>query len=151
MTVKPIPDGYHSITPYLIVDGAAEVMEFLKKAFDAKEIACSLKSPDGKVRHAELQIGNSRLMLSDGCSENKPMPSMFYLYVEDCDKAYASAIKAGGVSVKEPTTQFYGDRSGGVRDSAGNQWWVGTHVEDVSPEEMEKRMAEMGKEKVQAK
>jgi PhnB protein len=151
MAVKPIPDGYHTITPYLIVEGAAEVMEFLKKAFDAKEIGETMKSPDGKVRHAELQVGNSRLMLSEACSENKPMPTMFYLYVEDCDKAYANAIKAGGVSVKEPANQFYGDRSGGVRDAAGNQWWVGTHVEDVSPEEMKKRMAEQGKEKAHAK
>ncbi|MDZ4835999.1 MAG: VOC family protein [Candidatus Melainabacteria bacterium] len=151
MAVKPIPDGYHTITPYVIVEGALEVMEFLKKAFDAKEIGETMKSPDGKLRHGELQIGNSRMMISEACSENKPMPAMYYLYVEDCDKAYASAIKAGGVSIKEPANQFYGDRSGGVRDSAGNQWWVGTHVEDVSPEEMKKRMAEQSKEKAHAK
>ncbi len=151
MACKPIPDGYHTITPYLIVKGAKDVMEFLTKAFDAKTMGEPMTTPDGAIRHAEMQVGNSRLMLSEATEAHKPMPVMLYLYVEDCDKAYASAIKAGGTSIREPETQFYGDRSGGVMDSAGNQWWVGSRVEEVSPEEMKRRMAEQQKEKAHAK
>ena len=151
MACKPIPDGYHTITPYLIVKGAKDVMAFLTKAFDAKTMGEPMTTPDGAIRHAEMQVGNSRLMLSEATEAHKPMPVMLYLYVEDCDKAYASAIKAGGTSIREPETQFYGDRSGGVMDSAGNQWWVGSRVEEVSPEEMKRRMAEQQKEKAHAK
>lgn len=149
--VKHVPEGYHTITPYLICDNAADVIEFLKKAFDAKEVSETMKSVDGKIRHAELRIGNSHLMLSEACDVNKAMPVMLYLYVEDCDKVYQQAIKAGGKSIKEPADQFYGDRSGGVMDSSGNQWWIGTHIEDVAPEEMKKRMMEQAKEKAHSK
>ena len=92
--------------------------------------------------HAQMKIGDSIIMLSDARAEWMPMPCMFYLYVNDTDATYARAMKAGGKSLREPATQFYGDRSGGVQDPCGNQWWIATHVEDVSPEEMEKRAAE---------
>ncbi len=151
MGCKPIPDGYHAVTPYLVVSGVSKVVDFLQNAFDAKMVGEPMKGPDGAIRHAEVQIGDSKLMLGEACEKNAPMPSMFYLYVEDCDKAYEKAIKAGGKSVREPETQFYGDRSGGVEDSAGNQWWVGSRVEEVSPEEMKKRMAEKYQEKAGAK
>jgi uncharacterized glyoxalase superfamily protein PhnB len=151
MAVKPIPDGYHSVTPFLVCNDAASVLEFAKKAFDAKETSEAMKCPEGKIRHAELRIGNSLIMLSEACDETPAMPAMLYLYVENVDKVYELAIKAGARSIKEPADQFYGDRSGGVIDSAGNQWWIGTHIEDVAPEELKKRMQEQMKEKVHAK
>lgn len=148
MAVKPIPDGYHTVTPYIVCNGAADVISFLKNAFDAKELCPPMTGPDGVVHHAELKIGNSHIMLSEACGEQKAMPAMIYLYVENVDKVYDQAIKAGGKSIKPVENQFYGDRSGGVSDSAGNQWWIGTHVEDVSLEELNKRAAEKHKEKV---
>jgi len=151
MAVKHIPEGYHTVTPYLVCDGADKVIEFLKKAFYAREVSDTMKNHDGKIRHAELLIGNSHIMLSEACDKNPSMPTMLYLYVEDCDKVYKQAIAAGGKSIREPEDQFYGDRSGGVIDSSGNQWWIGTHVEDVAPEEMKKRMQEMAKEKADVK
>lgn len=151
MAVKPIPDGYHTITPYLIVEKASEVIKFLKEAFDAKEPFPAMQSPDGKIMHAELLIGNSHVMISEACPEKQKNPTMLYLYVEDVDKVYDKAIKAGGKSVKEPMNQFYGDRSGGVKDVSGNEWWIATHVEDVPEEEMGKRAQEAMKEKALAK
>ena len=151
MAVKHIPDGYHSITPYLVVKGAAETLDFLKKAFDATEVGPPMRLPDGTVSHAELKIGDSIFMLGEADPVKHPaMPTMLYLYVPDVDAAYKKAIAAGGKVVKEPMTQFYGDRSGGLLDPGGNQWWVATHVEDVSPEEMEKRAAQFYAEKAKA-
>ena len=138
--VKPIPDGYHTVTPYLTISGAAQTIEFLKRAFGAKEIY-KMAGPDGTVRHAEVQIGDSMVMLGEASAEFKPMPSQFYLYVEDVDTAYQKALQAGATSIREPHDEFYGDRSGGVRDAAGNMWWVATHIEDVPPGELEKRAA----------
>jgi uncharacterized glyoxalase superfamily protein PhnB len=97
--------------------------------------------PDGVVMHAEVRIGDSMVMLSDGGGEWKPMPAVLYLYVPDADATYRRALDAGATSVQEPTTQFYGDRHGGVRDPSGNVWWIATRVEDVSPEELQKRAA----------
>jgi len=148
MAVKPIPDGYHTVTPYIVCNGAADVIRFVKEAFGATEQCPPMTGPDGTVHHAELKIGDSPIMLSEACGEQKAMPAMIYLYVEDVDKVYAQAIKAGGKTIKPVENQFYGDRSGGVSDNAGNQWWIGTHVEDVSPEELRKRAAEKHKEKV---
>jgi PhnB protein len=137
-TVKAIPEGYHTITPYLVLDGAARVIEFLKQAFDAKEML-RMSGPDGKIGHTELRIGDSMLMLSDSQGPWKPMPAMLYLYVEDVDATYQRALQAGATPVSEPKDQFYGDRSGAVQDSSGNQWWIGTHIEDVSEEELLRR------------
>ena len=138
--VKPIPEGYHTVTPYLIVDNCARLIEFLKQAFDA-ELRYSHASPDGAIQHAEVRIGDSFVMMGQASPEHKAMPCMLYLYVEDVDGVYKQAVQAGGISVREPADQFYGDRSGGVKDEFDNQWWIGTHVEDVSPEEIARRAA----------
>ena len=137
--VRPIPEGYHSLTPYLTVSGVGKLLEFLARAFGANEI-CRMNRPDGSVWHAEMQIGDSRLMLGEANEEWKARPSTLYLYVEDVDATYARAVAAGGKLLREPATQPYGDRSGGVEDPSGNQWWISTHVEDVAPEEIERRM-----------
>jgi PhnB protein len=135
--VKPIPDGYHTVTPYLIVEGVPKLIEFLKKAFNA-EVVEEIKV-DGMVTHAEVKIGSSMIMMGEARGEHTPMPSMFYLYVEDTDATYKQAVAAGGISVMEPTDQFYGDRNGGVKDHCGNQWWIGTRQEEISKEELQKR------------
>jgi PhnB protein len=140
--VQPIPPGYRTITPYLVVKGVGALIDFLKDAVSAKE-RYRMASPDGTVMHAELKIGDSMLMLGEFQGRGEVTHSMLYLYVKDCDRAYAQAIQAGGESVMEPTTQFYGDRSAAIKDPMGNQWWFGTHVEDVSPKEMARRAAEM--------
>jgi len=141
MTVKPIPDGYHAVIPYLMVHGAAQLIDFLRQAFDAQEKERHTM-PDGSIMHAEVKIGDSVIMLAEAIGESKPMPAVIHLYVNDCDAVYKKAIKAGATSVREPANQFYGDRSGGVKDSTGNMWWISTHVEDVPPEELQKRMEE---------
>jgi uncharacterized glyoxalase superfamily protein PhnB len=140
MAVKPIPDGYHTVTPYLTVDGAAKLLEFVKRAFGAEEVF-RMDTPDGKVGHAEVRIGDSMVMLADATTsdQGKPMPAMIHLYVEDVDKVYRQAIEAGATSQREPTDMFYGDRTAGVSDEVGNSWWIATHVEDIPPEEMAKR------------
>ena len=138
MPVKYIPDGYHTVTPYLTVDDAALQINFLKTAFNA-QVTFEMKDAQGNVRHAELRVGDSMLMLGQARDEWKSRPMSFYLYLPDVDAAYKSAVAAGGKSLQEPNNHFYGDRSGGVEDPQGNYWWVATHVEDVSPEEMEKR------------
>jgi uncharacterized glyoxalase superfamily protein PhnB len=144
-SVKPIPEGYHTLTPFIIADGAKSVIEFLKKAFDAK-VHDVHEQPDGKIMHAALQIGDSMLMMSDASERFPSSKIMINMYVEDVDATYKKAVAAGGTSLREPTNEFYGDRSCGVMDAAGNQWWIATHVEDVSPEEMEKRMQEFLKQ-----
>jgi len=136
--VKPIPEGYQSVIPYLVVDGAADLIEFLKTVFHAQEMM-RMPAPGGKVGHTELRIGDCVVMLADAREQWKPMQAMIYVYTEDCDAAYQRAIQAGAASVREPRTEFYGDRSAGVTDRWGNQWWIGTHVEDVSEEEMKRR------------
>lgn len=146
MAVKPIPEGFHTVTPYLMVQEASKLIDFLKQAFEAEEIYRQ-NMPDGTVMHAQLRIGDSMLMMSDATSQHKPMPSMIYLYVEDVDAVYNRALKAGATSLRKPTDEFYGDRSGGVKDQFGNQWRIGTHIEDVPPEEMEKRAEELMKQK----
>jgi PhnB protein len=141
MSVNPIPEGYRTVTPYLVVEGAASVLDFAKQAFGAEE-KFRMDAPGGKVGHAELMIGDSMVMLGDAGGENPAMPAMIHLYVDDCDATYERALAAGGTSVREPENQFYGDRSAGVRDSAGNLWWIATHVEDVPEDEMAKRVEE---------
>jgi len=143
MAVKPIPDGYHTITPALVAEGADAVLAFLKNAFGATELMVH-RHPDGTIWHAELQIGDSRIMLSEATEQYKAMAAAFSLYLEDVDGVYRRAIEAGGVSLREPADQFYGDRTGGVSDPAGNQWWISTHVEDVDEAELERRMQAQG-------
>jgi PhnB protein len=142
MAVKPIPEGYHSVTPYLIVDGAGALIDFMKQAFDAEETV-RMDTPDGKIGHAEFRIGDSIVMLADSATSDwDAMPATVVVYVEDVDKTYRRALEAGGTSVRDVADQFYGDRAGGVRDSVGNHWWIHTHVEDVPPEEMARRAQE---------
>jgi uncharacterized glyoxalase superfamily protein PhnB len=139
--VKPIPAGYHSVTPYLIIEGAPKLIAFLKHTFNAEE-AARMNGPDGRVAHAEVKIGDSFVMMSDATAEYKPVESQLYVYVDNIDVTYKRALEAGATSVREPKNQFYGDRSASVRDPTGNTWGIATHVEDVSPEEMQRRMKE---------
>ncbi len=141
---KPVPDGYHTVSPYLTVQGAAKLIDFLKQVFDAKEIF-SMSRADGTLGHAAVSIGDSVVMLAEATDQWKPMPAALHMYVNDADTTYQKAIRAGATSVMEPADQFYGDRSGGVQDMFGNFWWISTHIEDVSNEEMEKRAAALGK------
>jgi len=141
MAVKPIPDGYHTVTPYLIVKGAAQLIDFLKEAFGAQE---TFRMPGGGgIMHAELRIGDSAVMMSDAMAEFGPMPTMIHLYVEDVDAVYKRALQAGATPVQELKDQFYGDRAGGVRDAFGNLWYIATHVEDVPFEELQRRQQEL--------
>jgi uncharacterized glyoxalase superfamily protein PhnB len=135
--VKAIPDGYSSVTPYFAVRGANELVEFLKQAFGAEPRGDMMMMPDGSIGHGELKIGDSVVMVGEAPDE--PVTAMLHLYVEDCDAVYQRALDAGAESLNEPTDQFYGDRSGGVRDKWGNQWYISTHVEDVTPDEMRRR------------
>jgi PhnB protein len=143
--VKPIPDGFHTVTPYLIVDGAKKVIDFMQQALGAKYDHEPTLRPDGKIMHATLSIGNSMVMISEASEHVRAMPAMLYLYVPDVDAAYQQAVKAGATSIMEPSDQFYGDRYGGVKDPAGNSWFFGTHIEDVAPAEIKKRAAEFFK------
>jgi PhnB protein len=148
--VKPIPDGYHSVTPYLIIKGAADAIEFYKKAFGASELF--RMEHEGKVGHAEIKIGNSPIMLADehpgmGYVSPKTLggtPVSLMIYVEDVDTIFKQAITSGGVQLKALQDQFYGDRSGTLTDPFGHVWTVATHKEDVTPEEMDKRVAALG-------
>lgn len=138
MAVKPIPEGYHTVSPYLIVEGVAKEIEFLKRAFGATE-GTHTKRPDGAIAHAEVRIGDSVVMMGEAMEGFPPMPAMLYVYVNDADETYRRAIEAGATSLEEPADAFYGDRRAGVKDAAGNLWYVATHQEDVPPEEMQKR------------
>jgi PhnB protein len=143
--VKPVPDGYHTVTPYLVVKHAAGLIDFLKHAFDGKETICMTK-PDGTIGHAEVRIGDSTVMIGEECGQWQAMPCAIYLYVPDTDAVYKQALQAGATSVMEPTNQFYGDRNAGVKDAFGNLWWIGTRIEDVSPEELRRRAEAHGKQ-----
>ncbi len=146
--VKPIPDGYYTVTPYLIVNGAARAIEFYKKAFGARELG-RMADPSGKIGHAEIKIGNSPVMLADEFPEmgsRSPQsyggsPSFIMLYVEDVDAVFTQAVAAGAKVTRPVQDQFYGDRSGAVTDPFGHLWYVATHKEDVEPQEIKKRAA----------
>src|SRR5471032_2802225 len=131
MSVKPIPDGYHTVTPYLTVRNAPKVIEFLKQAFGAKLPHDAIKRPDGSIMHAQILIGDSRVMIAEENEMAKATSSSLYIYVPNVDSVYQQAIKAGGTKVMEPVDMFYGDRSGGVKDPSGNSWFIATHKEDV--------------------
>jgi PhnB protein len=137
MAVKAIPEGYHSVTPSLVVNGAAKLIEFAKEAFGAEE-AFRMPSPTGEIMHAEIRIGDSVLMLNDAMQQS-PTASSLFLYVTDVDRVYQRALKAGATSLAEPANMFWGDRMAQVKDQFGNQWSIATHVEDVPPQEMQKR------------
>ena len=145
MTVKPVPDGYHTVTPYLVVQDVAGLTDFLEQAFDAQEMV-RMGSPGGSIMHAEVRIGDSMVMMGEAGENNPPMPAMLHLYLEDADAAYRRALEAGAISLREPEDQFYGDRTAGVKDDFGNQWWLATHIEDVTPEEMQRRAEVQGRQ-----
>jgi PhnB protein len=146
MAVKPIPEGYHSVTPYLALDDAAAAIEYYKKAFGAKERG-RMNAPDGKIGHAELEIGDALVMLSDALpqfSTRSPKElggtsASVFLYVEDVDAVVQQAVDAGGKIEMEVADQFWGDRFGSITDPFGHNWAIATHVEDVPPEEMAER------------
>jgi PhnB protein len=148
--VEPIPEGYASITPYLVVNDAAGAIEFYKRAFGATEVV-RMPGPGGKVAHAEIRIGNSMVMLADEHPEvearsprhYRGTPVSLVLYVEDVDRVVKGAIDLGAKLQRPVQDQFYGDRSGTLFDPFGHQWTIATHKEDVTPEEMKKRMAAM--------
>jgi PhnB protein len=152
MSVKAIPDGYASVTPYLIINGATQAIDFYKRVFNATE-RLRIPGPDGKVGHAEIEIGGSVIMLADECPERgvkSPQaiggtPVSIHLYVPNADDVYTRAVAAGATQLQAVKNQFYGDRSGGFTDPFGHSWHVATHVEDVSPDELQKRMAAMRK------
>ncbi len=148
-SVKPIPDGYPQVTPYLSVDGAAAAIDFYCKVFGATE-RMRMPSPDGRIGHAELELGNSLIMLADehpemdfrGPKAIGGTPVTISLYVDDVDGVFGRALKEGATATREVENQFYGDRSGQFEDPFGHKWSVATHVEDVPPDEMTKRAAE---------
>jgi PhnB protein len=148
--VQPIPKGYHTVTPYLIIDGAAKAIDFYKKAFGATELV-RMPGPGGKIGHAEIKIGDSPIMMADEHPEmgyrspkaHGTTPVSILLYVEDADKVFNQAVSAGAKSLRPMKDQFYGDRMGTLEDPFGHVWSIGTHVEDVSPEEMKRRMSEL--------
>jgi PhnB protein len=141
MPTKPIPDGFHAITPYLFAQGASRLIEFISAAFDG-DLTFRQNRPDGAIMHATMRIGDSMLMLADATPQFGPMPTSIYLYVRNCDAVYHSALDAGGVSVFPMMTLPSGERYGGVKDPCDNIWWVATHVEDVPPDEQERRWKE---------
>lgn len=146
MPIKAKPDGQRTVTPYLIIEGVPTVIDFMKEAFGAEEVHRSTL-PDGSVMHAQVRIGDSNVMLGEASAKWQPMPGSIHLYLDDTDKAYRKALAAGASSVMPPADQFYGDRSAGVKDPAGNVWWIATHKEDVAPEEIERRMQAAVKER----
>ena len=152
MAVKAIPDGYHSITPYLVCKGAAKAIEFYTKAFGAKEFV-RMPGPEGRIMHAEVKIGDSMVMLSDENPERgavapssgslaRSMSIMFY--TDDVDAVFKRAVELGASNIQAPTDMFWGDRMGNLMDPFGHQWAIATHKEDVTPDEMHKRMQAIG-------
>ena len=149
MAAKPIPEGYHTLTPYLSVDNAAEAIDFYKRAFGAEE-HFRMHGPNDTIAHAELKIGDSVVMLSDPFPQSSVRPpkeiggtsSSLFMYVEDVDTVFRKAVDAGGTSTMEPADQFWGDRFGTVTDPFGHVWSISTHIEDLTPEEIAERSKE---------
>lgn len=146
MAVNPIPEGYPRVSPYLVVDGAAEAIAFYTSALGASE-RMRMPGPDGRIAHAEIGFGDSIVMLADTSDQSGPGPKQLggtpvsvMLYCEDVDALYKAALESGAQSEMEPQDQFYGDRSAGIVDPWGHRWHLSTHVEDVSDEEMARRM-----------
>ena len=142
--VKPVPDGYTAITPYLVADDAPALLEFLVNAFGAVE-RMRMPMPDGSLAHAEVEVGGAAVMMGSSSGSDFPaMQAQIHLYVENVDAVYAQAVSAGATAVAEPEDQFYGDRIARVLDPAGNHWSIATHIAEVTPEEMMQAMEAMG-------
>ena len=152
MAVSPIPEGYHSVTPYLVLDGAAEAIRWYGQAFGATELL-RMPMPGGRIGHAEIRIGDSVVMLADewpdmdmvGPKTRGGPTSSLMIYVEDSDSVFARAMEAGAIQERPVETQFYGDRSGTLIDPFGHRWMIATHVEDVSEDKLKRRMAGFSK------
>jgi PhnB protein len=140
--VRAVPEGLYTITPYLVVDNAIDLIEFLKQAFDARETFMH-KTQEGKIMHSTVTIGNSTLMITDTMDGMPAQTGMFYLYLENVDDVFQKALNAGGTTVRDVRDEFYGDRAGALKDKWGNVWWIATHMEDVKPDELERRSKEM--------
>jgi PhnB protein len=137
--VKAIPEGFHTVTPFLVPENATKFISFLEKAFGG-DLTYMMKHEGGQVMHATVKVGDSILMVTDATDSLRPKPTMLYLYVEDVDTAYKKAVNAGGISKREPMDEFYGDRSACIEDPWGNTWWIATHVENVDEDEMKERV-----------
>jgi len=144
-SVRAVPEGFQTVTPYLVVDNAAKLIEFIKNTFDSKVTFISNRD-ENKIMHATVSIGTSTIMISDIMEGMQPQTAMLYLYLEDADGVFKKAMDGKATLVREPKTEFYGDRAGAVKDEWGNVWWIATHVEDVDPEELDRRLKEVLKE-----
>lgn len=140
MTVESPPKGYHTVTPYLVVDGVVGLIDFLCRVFGAIELQRTAR-PDGSVQHARVRIGDSHIMMGEPQNGANPMPAILYVYVNDVDATFERALAAGAESVRRPETQFYGDRNAGVRDACGNEWWMAKHEKDVSADDLQRLVA----------
>jgi PhnB protein len=138
MATLPIPPGFHTVTPYLAVPDAQALIHFVVMVFDAKEREV-IRQSDGQIRHAEVQIGDSIIMLGSTSATFGTATATLYVYVDDADARYQKALAAGATSISEPADQFYGDRHAGVKDANGITWWIATHFEDVPPDELARR------------
>jgi PhnB protein len=141
MALKTIPEGFHTVTPYLMVPGAADLLKFLEQVFDA-EVTERMMRPDGAIMHAEIRVGDSMVMIGEVAAGHQPRPGAFYLFVEDVDAVDARALRAGATSLTEPQDRYYGNREAGVRDAFGIDWWLATRLEELSQAELAKRHEE---------
>ena len=148
-SVSAIPEGFHTVTPYLVAKDAAKLIEFIEKAFSG-DVTFIQKDHDGKVMHATVKIGDAHVMISDQTENMQPETAMLFLYVEDADAVYQKAIDANAKSIREPKDEFYGDRASAVKDAWNNTWWIATHIEDVSREELKRRSEEKEQQHVDA-
>lgn len=138
MTIEPVPQGQPAVSPYLTVRDARRLLDFLESTFGGR--VTELLAPGGNIAHAQVRIGDSVVMVGGATAESVPSPAVLYVYVPDVDATYRSALQNGGTSVREPADQFYGDRSGAVKDPCGNTWWMASRVEELSLGEIERRM-----------
>jgi PhnB protein len=145
-SARAVPEGYHTVTPYLVVDNAQGLIEFIERSFNGKVVSL-MKLDNNRIMHATMSIGDSTVMLSDTMEGMEAQTCMLYLYLEDVDSVYQKTIQAKGIAVREPKTEFYGDRAGAIKDQWGNVWWIATHVEDVDQQELERRAEQTMKER----
>lgn len=144
-SVREVPEGYHTVTPYLVVDNAQGLLDFIRNAFGGN-VTTMMNTDDGKIAHATVSIGDSIIMVSDTMEGMETQNAMLYLYLKDVDSVFQQAVKLNATPIREPVTEFYGDRSGAVKDNWGNMWWIATHVEDIDQQEMERRSKQFMKE-----
>jgi len=139
LSVQAPPEGYHSVTPYLHVSNVGRLIDFLKQSFDAVEMERFLL-PDGRIEHAEVKIGDSTVMMSEASQKYPSMPTWVYLYVGNIDESHKKAVHAGGTPLMSPTDVYYGERVSGIKDPSGNIWWISTRKENITTEEIRKRL-----------